>query len=78
MFVADVVRLAHGGNEALVIVAQLRQHIVRIDIGRVVVGDTLVASNVTDRTQRGSADFPHPFGDHVGDSEDLFGLLVEQ
>ena len=53
MLVADIVRLAHRSDETLIVLAQLRQHVERIDIGRVVVGDTLVASNVADRTQRG-------------------------
>ena len=69
--------LAHGGDQRLVVGAQLGQHVERIDIVGVVVGDALQPGDVADRMQRGAADLAHPLGDIVGDGEDLVGLLVE-
>jgi hypothetical protein len=49
LLLADIVRLAHGSDKALVVVAELAQHVVRINIGRVVVGDALVAADIANR-----------------------------
>jgi len=78
VFVAQAMRFAHGGDDALVVVAQLSQHVLRLDVIGVVVGQPLLARYVADRAQRVTADLAHPFGDHVGGGEDLVGLFVEQ
>ena len=51
VLVADLVGLAHRGDHALIVLAQFGEHIERIDIGRVIVGEPLMARNVADRTQ---------------------------
>src|SRR5262249_17317626 len=75
---ADVMSLAHRRDEALVVVPQLGQHILGIDIGRIVIGDALMARYVADRSQRGAAQLADAFGKHVGHCEDLIGLFVKQ
>ena len=57
---------------------QLSQHVERIDIVGVVVGDALQPGDIADRMDRGAAHLAHALGDVVGDGEDLVGLLVEQ
>jgi hypothetical protein len=71
-------RLAHARDQRLVVGAQLGQHVERIDIVGVVVGDALEPRDVTGRVQRRAANLAHPLGDLVGDGEDLIALLVEQ
>jgi hypothetical protein len=38
MLLAEVMRLSHSGDEALIVLAQLRQHVLRIDIVPIIVG----------------------------------------
>jgi len=78
MLVADIMGLAHRRNEPLIVVTQLGQHILRIDVDCVVIGDALLARNIADRTQRGLPDLAHAFGQHVDGGENLISLLVKQ
>ena len=64
--------------ERLVVVAQLGQHVERVDEVGVVVGDALQPRDMADRAERRAADLAHALGDVVGDGEDLVGLLVEE
>src|ERR1700733_11926369 len=50
--VDDVVHLAQARREALIVLAQLREHVERVDILGIVVFDALQARNVPDRAQR--------------------------
>ena len=43
VLVADIVRLAHRRNNALIVVAQFRQHVLRLDVGGSVIGQPLLA-----------------------------------
>ena len=43
VLIADVVRFAHRRNNALIVVAQFRQHVLRLDVGGVVIGQPLLA-----------------------------------
>src|ERR1700731_2734546 len=71
-------RFAHVCRQLLVVFAQLCKHVRwRNEIG-VVIQETLQAANMTDRTQRRSADFTDTLGDWVGGGKDLLGLFVEQ
>ena len=49
MFVANVVHLAQSSRERFVVVRQLREHVQRFDILRVIVQNALRARNLTDR-----------------------------
>jgi hypothetical protein len=78
MVVADVVRLAQPRREALVVLAQLREHVERIDVVGVVVRDALGAGDVADRAQRRAADLADALRGGVGHRVELVRLLVEQ
>ena len=67
-----------AADEILVVVAQLRQHVLRRHVGGVVVLDALQARDLADRVQRDAADLAHALGQRVGHGEDLIALLVEQ
>src|ERR1700754_893457 len=56
MLVAELMRLAQEAGEALVVVGELRQHILRRDELRVVVEQALQPADIADRAQRGTAD----------------------
>src|SRR5271170_781046 len=56
VFVADAVDLAHSHDELLVVVAEFSQHVLRLDVVRIVVEDTLLASYLPNRAQCCSAD----------------------
>ena len=82
---ADVVVLAAGGVDAAqlahqlaVVVGELGQHVLRVDVVGVVVGDALAAGDVADRPERHAAELAGAFGDRVGHREDLRRLLVEE
>ncbi len=78
MLVTQPVRLAHARRELPIVVAQLGQHILRRYVVCVVVEDPLEAANLTDRTQRRSANFPDALGDVVRDAKELVGMFVQQ
>ena len=64
--------------QRLIVGTKLGQHVQRIDIVGVVVGDALKPRDLADRVDRQAADLAHPLGNIVGHGEDLVGLLVEQ
>ena len=70
--------LAQDRHQPLVVVAQLGQHVLRIDVVGVVVGQALVARDISDRMQGQPADLAGALGDRVGHGEDLFALLVQE
>src|ERR1700722_9924884 len=78
VFVADAVDRAHSPDELLVVVAKFSQHVLRLDVVRIVVEDTLMASDLPDRAQCCSADLASPFRDRVRHRAYLVALLVEQ
>src|SRR5262249_3232332 len=59
VFVAEIVRLAQGRNHALIIFAQLCQHVLRIDISCVIVAEALMTRDIADGSQGGSAKLAH-------------------
>jgi hypothetical protein len=71
------VRGAHEVDDAQVVLAQLGQHVLRRDEGRVVVQQALVARDVADGAQRGAAELARALGNGVGHGEDLVRLLVQ-
>src|SRR5581483_8200995 len=76
--VAYAVGGAHRGGKALVVLAQLGQHVERRDELGVVIQHALQARDVSDRANRRAAQLAHALGDGVGKSEDLVRLLVQQ
>ena len=78
VLVAGGVQAAHGGDALAVVLGELGQHVLRVDVVGVVVGDALLAGDLADRVQRGAADLAGALGHRVGHGEDLVGLLVEQ
>jgi hypothetical protein len=63
MLVADVVRFAHRRNDALIVVAQFRQHVLRLDVGGIVIGQPLLARNIADRAQSRLSDLADALGE---------------
>src|SRR5215475_5404419 len=61
--VADVVRLAQARRQRTVVLAQLRDHVGWLDIVGIVVSDALYPADVSDRLDRGAADFPDTLRD---------------
>jgi len=59
-----------------IVIPQLSKHVLRIDILRIVIKDTLHAGDMSYRAQRGAADFACPLGDRVGHREDLLTVLM--
>jgi hypothetical protein len=78
VLIANTVGLSHGVAELPVVVAQLGQHVTRRDVICVVIQNSLQALDVAGRMQCSVAELTHAFGDRIGRSEDLVGLLVEQ
>ena len=76
--VAQAVGRAHAAASALVVLAQLAQHVQRLNVLGVVVGARAAAAQLADGAYRRAADLAHALGDGVGDRENLVGLLVEQ
>jgi len=72
------VNTPHFPRQLLVVAAQLRQHILRIDVVGIVVENALLAGDVADRPQRRAANLARALGDVVGHGEDLVRLLVQQ
>src|SRR5260370_18151031 len=69
---------AEIARQCLTVGAEFREHFFRGDAFVVVVLQTLVPGDLTDRVQRGSADFARTFGYLIGHGKDLFRMLVEQ
>lgn len=76
--VAQVVQSAHAADQLAIVVAKLGQHVERIHIVRVIVGNPRLARDLTDRTERRTADLAGPLCDQVGHGEKFGRLLVEQ
>src|SRR5262249_33652383 len=76
--VANTMDLPHADDQRLVVLAQLAQHVQRVDVVGIVVGQTLQAGNVSDRTQSRSTQLAHALGYGIGDRVDLVGLLIEK
>ena len=71
VLVADVVRLAQARRERLVVLAQLGEHVLRLDVVGVVVDTRCSPGDVADRAERGAADLADALGDRVGHREEL-------
>src|SRR5262245_41101534 len=69
MLVADVVGLAQPRRQHLVVLAQLGEHVLRIDVVGVVVQDALEVADLADRFDRGTADLADALGDGIGHGE---------
>src|SRR5262249_55988360 len=69
--VAETMDLAHAGDQRLVVLAQFAQHVQRVDVVGIVVGQTLQTRNMPDRTQSRSAQLAHALGYGIGDRVDL-------
>ena len=78
MFVAKLVRFPHPPRQLAVVLAQLRQHIERLDVFRVVVFDPLHPAYLARRTQGRTTDFADALGHRIGHGKELVGLLVEE
>jgi hypothetical protein len=60
VFAAQIVRLTHARHQLLIVVTQFGEHVQRRHEIRIVVLNPLQTTNVTDRTQRGAANFAYP------------------
>src|SRR6266849_7349925 len=78
VLVANGVRFTQTGDQLLVVVAQLGEHVEGRHEICVIVEDTLEPPDLTDRAQRRAADLPYALGDRVRGGEDLVGLLVQE
>src|SRR4051812_35534387 len=61
-FIYNIVHLAQAGRELLVVLAELGQHVERLDVVRIVVLDALQARNVPDGAQRVATHFADALG----------------
>jgi hypothetical protein len=71
LLIAQAVILPHAGDECLMVLPNLGQHVASIDIVRVVVGDALQPRDVADRVQRRAANLADALGDLVGHGDQL-------
>jgi len=78
VLIADVVSLAQLRRESLVVVAELGEHVGRLDIIGVVVGETLGARDMTDRSDGETAELANPLRERVRHGEELASLFIEQ
>src|SRR5881398_2670968 len=78
MLVADVMCLAQTRGQRFVVVGQLRDHVQRLDVFRIVIEYALSARNVADRSQRKSSDLSNSLRDWIGHGEKLAGVFVEE
>src|SRR5262249_32754118 len=78
VFVAEIVGFAQCRDHALIVLAQLCQHVLRIDISCVIVAQTLMTPDIADGSQCSPAKLAHAFGEHIGRGEYLVCVLVEQ
>ncbi len=78
MLFTDLMGGAQRAYKMPVVSTELRQHVRRRDAFFVVVFETLVPSNITDRMERCAADLAGPLSDIVRHTEDLVSLLVQQ
>src|SRR5262245_54443047 len=78
VFVTEIVGLAQGRDHTLVVLTEFGQHVLRIDIGGVIVGQALMTRDIADGSQCRSAEFAYPFCEYVGGGKYLIGVLVEQ
>src|SRR5215470_9851299 len=78
VFIAKLVDPPHLRGQLLIIAAQLGEHVLWIHIGCIVVQDTLLAPDMTNRPYRGPSDLARALGDGVRHGEDLIGLLIQQ
>src|SRR5262249_899357 len=75
--VADVMGATQESRKLQIVRTKLLQHLVWRNIFGIVIHKALVARNVANRAEGGSADFAGSFRNVVGHGEDLPGLLVE-
>src|ERR1700722_18224735 len=71
-------RFAHAGQDRLIVSAQFGEHVERIYILGVVIGDALQSGYVPDGSNRDAADLAHALSDVVGHRKKLVGMLIEQ
>jgi len=69
--------LPHDGSQVKIFVSQLSEHVLRFDIIRIVVLDTLSPRYLSDGSQRCRGDLSGTLSNWVGHCESLFALLVE-
>src|SRR5579862_8280513 len=75
---ADFVGGAQPASQFAIVGQQLGQHVPGGDKFRVVVAQTLVAGDIANGMQSGSANLAGTLGDDVGHGENLTGILVEE
>src|SRR6185437_12878788 len=73
-----VVHFTQTTGQRLVVLAQLGEHIERIDVVGIVVLDSLQAGNVPDRAEGRTAYLANALGNRVGHPIQLIGLLIQQ
>jgi hypothetical protein len=78
MLVARAMRLSMLPCQGQVVIAQLGEHVERIDSRGVIVADPLSPGEVGDGADRQSADLAHSLRDRIRYREKLVGLFVDQ
>src|SRR6185369_1668027 len=78
ILVTDRMRHSQRIDELLVVLTKLTHHLDRGDKLVIVVFESLVSRNLTDRSNSRAANLARAFGNVVGDGEDLTGVFVEQ
>jgi hypothetical protein len=69
---------AHAHDQSLFILSKLAQHIGVVNVIRVIIRESLQASEMSDGARRRSTDLPYAFGNVIGDGKDLIRVLVEE
>jgi hypothetical protein len=78
LLIADFVGEALIHRERFVVFHELTEHVDRIDVGRIVLGDPREAHDLADGADRHRAELPDSLGQDIDHRKELIGLLVEQ
>src|ERR1700730_330311 len=78
MPIADLMGRAQGTYQELVVGAKLGKHLLRIDKFLIVILQTSVLCNISNRMEGRSANFTDPFGHLICHRENLFTLFVQK
>src|SRR5215470_8477177 len=70
--------LNHACDQRLIVLPQFTKHVQWVHVFRIVVGDVFETSDVSNRTNRGSAQLANSFGDVIGHCEYLLGVFIKQ
>src|SRR5216117_3516975 len=78
MFVANIVCFTKARGQLSIVLRELRDHVQRLDVLGIVIEHALSATDLTDRSQRKSANLSNSLGDRICHREELVGALIEK